>query len=252
MYRLSQQTCGIFEIFNNSLKLYSACFTRLIGYGLAVSALSAVMGMLTETLVPLEPASSDGEQVAMIQAMPALMAIILIFSLLSCIVYAAMIFRIDNYEQGREDSYVEGLWLGLRKFPAIVLAGLLYTIAIVAGTLLLVIPGVILVISLSFCGYFIILENAGGYASLIASHRLVWGDWWRTNAVFMLPGVMLIIFFIIVGFIGAFLDQLIPNSYGILNILIDLMTAIIMPYFYVLGYVQYRDLKLRKKMLSFG
>lgn len=249
MYRLPQQTSGILEIFNNSLKLYSACFTRLIGYGLVASALSVLMGLLTENLVPIEPQPSEGAQTAIIQAMPGLLAIVFIFSILSCIIYAAMIYRINNFEQGREDDYVEGLRLGLQKLPTILLAGILYTTAVFAGTLLLVVPGIVLAISLSFCGYFIILENAGGYTSLIASHRLVWGDWWRTNAVFLLPGLAVIIIFILVGLFGAILEQVIPNSYGIMNILIDLMMAIIMPYFYVLGFVQYRDLKLRKKMM---
>jgi hypothetical protein len=99
--------------------------------------------------------------------------------------------------------------------------------------------------SLIFFGYFILLEDFGVIQSLTASHRLVWGDWWRTNIVFFVPGFIFFIIVFVMFFLGALIAD--PSSM-VLTTSSDLLSAIATPYFSVLGYLQYHDLKLRKNM----
>ncbi|MDD1611273.1 MAG: hypothetical protein LUO95_11975, partial [Methylococcaceae bacterium] len=141
------------------------------------------------------------------------------------------------------------LLLAVKKFPTIIVASILYSIAIMIGSFLLVIPAIILIISLSFFWYFILLEDKGSYESLMASHRLVWGDWWRTNIVFFIPSLILVIALFIVAFFNGLFDPT-PEPSNTLDIGTDLLIAIIMPYFYVVGYLQYHDLKLRRNNVS--
>jgi hypothetical protein len=246
---LPQQPSNVTEILSASLKLYAESFTKLIGYSLLVFALNRLLAVFVTDAMPVVDATLDPEEqmTAMLQVLPSMLGIIFIAILFSCVLYSAMIYRIDNMVNKRQDDFIEVLLSAVKKFPTIVVAGILYTIAITIGSILLVIPGIILMISLAFCGYFILLENMGGYESLMASHRLVWGDWWRTNIVFFIPTfILFIIFFTIAFFSGISGTTAEPSN--ALDIVSDLLGAVISPYFYVIGYLQYHDLKLRKNM----
>ncbi len=248
MSRLSQQPSSVNDILFASFKLYAESFTKLIGYSLIVFAINRCFSIFIEDYMPIDSTLSSEEQMeAVLQITPSLLGIIFIIILCSCVFYSAMIYRIDNLVHGREDSFIEVLLLAVKKFPAIILAGILYTVAITIGSILLVIPGMILIISLSFCGYFILLEDMGGYESLMASHRLVWGDWWRTNWVFFVPSIIFLTFLFGIGFfVSLAADPINSSSSNLLDIGSELLTSVITPYFYVIGYLQYHDLKLRK------
>lgn len=245
MSALPQQPREIADILSASVKLYAESFTKVVGYSLIVF----VLNRLFEFFIPVVDTTLETEEqmMEMLQMLPNILGIVFVSILLSCVFYGAMIYRIDNLANEREDNFVEVLLLAVKKFPTIIVAAILYTIAITIGSVLLVIPGIILMISMSFCGYFILLENKDGYGSLIASHRLVWGDWWRTNWVFFVPTLIFFIVFSIIGFFSGIFDVEVETSTAVdigTNLLVDLVT----PYFYVLGYLQYHDLKLRKNI----
>jgi uncharacterized membrane protein len=246
---LSQQPSSVTEILSASVKLYADSFTKLIGYSFIIFVFNRVLSGFVTDAIPVVDTTLDPEEqmAAAMQMLPTSLSIIFIAILISCVFYSAMIYRIDNVVNQRDDDFVGVLLLALKKFPVILVAGILYTIAITIGTLLLVVPGIILMISLAFCGYFILLEDMGGYDALMASHRLVWGDWWRTNIVFFVPTLVIFIVFFMMAFFGGITDPSAESS-DTLNIILELLSAVITPYFYVIGYLQYHDLKLRKKM----
>lgn len=246
---LPQQLSSVTEILSASVKLYAESFTKVIGYSLIVFVLNSVLSDFVTDAMPAVDTTLDPEEqmAAAMQMLPSTLGIMFIAILFSCVLYSAMIYRIDNVVNQRADDFVGVLLLAVKKFPAIIVAGILYTIAITIGSLLLVVPGIILMISLAFCGYFILLEDLGGYESLMASHRLVLGDWWRTNIVFFVPTLVIFIVFFMMAFFGGITDPTAESS-STLNIASELLAAVITPYFYVIGYLQYHDLKLRKKM----
>lgn len=245
MPTLSQQPRSVNDILFASFKLYTDSFVNVIGYSLIVFAINRLLSYFTvDSFSPDSTLSPDEQLASLLQILPSLLGVIFVVTLCSCIFYSAMIYRIDNVAKERADDFVKPLSLAVKKFPTILFAGLLYTLAITIGLVLLVVPAVILMISLSFCGYFILLEDKGGYESLMASHRLVWGDWWRTNWVFFVPSLLFLVFFVSIGFMFNLMDA----SSNLLNVGLELLTAFITPYFYVIGYLQYHDLKLRKNM----
>jgi hypothetical protein len=252
MPTLPQQPSNVTELLSASFKLYVEGFTKFIGYSLIIFAFNRLLSFFVADLMPLDPNLDQDQQIATVmQALPVLLGVIIVAALFSCVLYSAMIYRVDNVANGRDDDFMELIVLSTKKIPAVLLSGILYAIAITVGTLLLVVPGVILMISLMFCWYFILLEDMGAYDALMASHRLVWGDWWRTNMVFFVPALVFLLFFFIVGFLvalGGFLGNTNPVLTHILDIGSDLLAAVVSPYFYVLVYLQYRDLKLRKNL----
>lgn len=242
---------SIITILKTSVELYLKCFSRLITYGLIVSTILMLVSFVTDTIIPPESLVSDNTQMdMMIQALPGLAIVVIIFTLIECVFYCAMIYRIDNLVNQGDDSFTGALCLAIKKFPAIAVAGILYTLAVAVGSILFLVPGIILSISLSFCGYLIVLEDMSGYASLIASHRLVWGDWWRINVVFAIPALVISVPFFLLSLFSLAHRPISFFSFDVISILSNLLLAAVLPYLFVLGYILYKDLKLRKNLLT--
>lgn len=257
MPTLPQQPSDVADILSASVKLYKESFTKIIGYSLIMFAFNSFLRFFMTDAIPvpdttLSPdAQMEQQMEALSQALPSLLIVTGVAVLFACIFYGAVLYRIDNVARGRTDDFSEVLLQAVKKLPAVILAGILYTIAITIGSFLLVIPALILMISLAFSWYFILLEDKGVYDSLKTSHRLVWGDWWLTNLVFCVPVIVLSIVFTILIFLnGSFDPATDPASFSFngLNVISDLLNTFITPYFIVLGYLQYHDLKLRKNM----
>lgn len=241
MSLLATQPVSIAKILDNSIKLYTAAFPKLIGFFLILAVFYISLGLLGQAMVSGQ--STAPAEAYLLGMMPMLMALIFIFSLLSFVFYLAMIYRVDNVANQREDSFIEAMKVGFKKFPSMFLAIIIYIIVVTVGLLLLVVPGIILMLSMAFYLYFIVIDSLGGYAAIKASHSLVWGHWWRTMAVFMAPGIVLVVLYagclMLAGFLGA-------KDSAFLGGISNLLSAFITPYFYTLGYVQFQDLKLRK------
>lgn len=239
---LATQPSNIIEVFESSIKVFKLSFKKIIGLGIIIGLIQVASGIISEMIIKQQ--SSMGAD-AVLNIIPRLSAMGFLMTLCAFIVYAAIIYRIDNVVKMREDSFSGALMFSVRKFPALLLALILYGVATFVGTILLIIPGLILGLSLAFYVYFIVLENENGYQALKSSHRLVWKDWWRTLAVFAVPGVILIIALIGISFVFEMLGFS-KSGYDGVTIATNFLACLYMPYFYALGYVQYHDLKLRK------
>ena len=68
--------------------------------------------------------------------------------------------------------------------------GILSGLAVMGGTILLVLPGIWLGVSLAFSQYFLLEDNVHGTQALAASHALVKGRWWKTFWRFVIPGLV--------------------------------------------------------------
>jgi Uncharacterised protein family (UPF0259) len=238
---LASQPESIAKILDTSIKLYKASFMKLLGFFMVMAVFYVSLSFMIEPLMPTP--KTDPTALPNFENFGMVFSFIVLISLLSFILYGAMIYRIDNVENQREDTLMEGLQVGFKTFPSVLLAVILYTIAMIVGMILLVIPGIILGLSLAFYMYFIVLDSLSGYASLKASHNLVWGHWWRTLTVFMAPGIVMMLIFVGIGVVAGVVAG--GNS-TLINIVTNLLSAFITPYFFTLGYVQFHDLKLRK------
>lgn len=295
MSSLPQQARSVSEILTASFELYKESFTKLIGYSVIIAvcqtflyihALNASSDKISQIQTPatittpqIDPSSMSVEEItaaqkqnqdikaaqsAQKQALDEavnevnsdLKGVQIAFGLLALVLNSAMIYRIDNVINKRDDDYVGSMLSAVKKLHLLFIASILYIIAITIGSFLLVIPGLILIVSLLFFGFLILLEDQGIFESLMSSHRLVWGNWWRTNLVFFIPAFALTV---VLGIVFAFMFsnsiatdatatdnlqnimEMMPTvfvGFGILN-------AFISPYFVVLAYLQYLDLKLR-------
>ena len=64
---------------------------------------------------------------------------------------------------------------------------------------LLIIPGIILMVSLLLCYPTALFDNKGPVSALSESHRLVWGNWWRTFVMLSVGVIILMVIYLVVA-----------------------------------------------------
>ena len=91
---------------------------------------------------------------------------------------------------------------------------ILYTLIVLSGTMLLVLPGIIFSFSLLFSFILVITSHTSVLQALITSHRLVWGKWWHIALHISFPFTinLIIIALALLLFIGLYLHQIISFS----------------------------------------
>ena len=242
MQFIASQPLGITQIWGASVKLSTASFTKWLGF-ILISAVSSIsIGLLNDQLLSDMPTSPENAPVFSLSSLMLEGGSIILF-LLSLVCEIAIIYRIDNVANGREDSFKAALIIGFKKLPSLLLASILYVIAVAVGCFLLVIPGIIFLFSMGLFIYFIVIDSLGGYASLKASDKLVWGYWWRNMAVVIVPVIVILAVTIAMTILVALLGI---NNKSLISVVMNLVSACFLPYFLTLGYVQFHDLKLRK------
>lgn len=89
---------------------------------------------------------------------------------------------------------------------------LLVTIVIIAGFILLVIPGIWLSVALSFSAYFCLLQGRGLKGSMYASKDLVKGRWWDVAIKMFFLTCVGIVFVIVLGMIASSVSAIANNT----------------------------------------
>jgi hypothetical protein len=133
---------------------------------------------------------------------------------------------------------------------------ILFGIALTIGLILLIIPCLILMVSLALCFNIALLEDKGPVDSLTESHRLVWGNWWRTAAILTVGFIIIFVIYLIAGMIIGVITPLVVLGGGTDNVLLIslvsgllvgvLMSLLVTPFYISLAIAIYWDLKLRK------
>ncbi len=179
-------------------------------------------------------------------------SLVLAGSLLGVLFMAAIYLRIDAIASGRTDDG-NALSAALPRWPLLVVAFILYFIAVAVGLVLLIIPGIILMVSLMLCTAVLLFEDKGPIASLTGSHRLVWGHWWRTLVIMTVGGIIVAVLYMILGVLGGAIAPVLAGGdaliVGLVTTVLVLALAgiLITPFFVALGLNVYWDLKLRKE-----
>ena len=175
---------------------------------------------------------------------------ILVMLPLSMIVYAACILQGESIAQNSRYGVGKCLAFVAPRVITLVLALIMYMIAVAIGTVLLVIPGLILMVSLYMFLPAIVLDGKSSFESLTYSHKLVWGNWWRTAAIATIAVIMIYVLFLLVGLaIGLVMivTGFDPVIAFLLEAVVTLLSGLLVTPFFVALYLEiYRELKMRK------
>ncbi|MCY3819684.1 MAG: hypothetical protein OXH52_10050 [Gammaproteobacteria bacterium] len=97
--------------------------------------------------------------------------------------YAVITAIVHYVASGAPEGVPSPLFIATRRFPTILAVNLMYILAVFAGTLLLIVPGIFVFVGLYFCPLLPITEGRDPTDSIRGSLSLIKGHWGRTLAV---------------------------------------------------------------------
>ena len=245
MVALASEPQSIGRVLDSGFKLFVKSFAGVFPLSLAAAVVLAVPNIANVLMNGPETGESP---------VPGLTVLVLFLAALPIymILIGAVVYRLGAAAGMHEAGAGQALARGVQCVLSLIGAAILYLLAMAGGLILLVIPGIILSLSLSFGFFAIVLDKDSALASLKRSHRLVWGNWWRTLTVVSVPVVIVMILYI--GLMIAFGVSLVMsdgNASSDALITVSLVEAAIggitAPLIYSIMIVQYHDLKLRKE-----
>jgi len=247
MFQYANQPQSISKVLDNGIRLCLSSFKYVVGIALVSAIISSIPNLLT-------PAQQAGQVLAAGQ-MKQFGVVVLIATIASLAFFNAMIFRIDASASNVETSLGNSLATGVKKLLPVLTGMFLYMLVVMLGSILLLIPGIILMMSLFFYSMLIVVDNRGIIDALKTSHRLVWGNWWRTTTVLMVPAALMMVIYIAMGFVAGVTAGLagveqttgMPVTITLFSIAVGTVGG---PLFYAIMLVQLHDLKLRKQGLD--
>ncbi len=252
MYSLPSEPGSIGHTLDAGFKLYVVSFKQVLVLGiLAAISLTVPLHVLILAAATLPQTGATPGVAKIVTSVVGFIACMLLYM---CF-YLAIICRVGGIAYGQSIALGACMTTGLRRLFAVIVATILYSLAVMGGFLVLIIPGLILWVSLIFYTFCIILEGDGMLESLRHSHRLVWGNWWRT---FVICSVFFIVYYVIYLAIQVpflIVDQIVfSTEFGtvpgfgaaILSMFGDIVaTVITFPLMAAVFVAVFHDLKLR-------
>ncbi len=241
MFTLPKQPESIGVVLDSGFRLFAAGFKKAIGLSLAANVI-----VYLPFLVLIPYAMSSGQ--AQAEGFLAILAVAMVVAgVVSMAFYLAIIHLYGTIARDESVSIGASLVVGLKRLLPLIVATILYLLVVSLGMVLLIIPGLILMLTLMFFSVAMVLDDEGMVSSLNRSHKLVWGNWWRTATVLTVPVVIVFVMMIAVSLLLAFLGHMIPAP-GIVGLVMQVVVnALTQLLFYAIFVVQYQDLILRKE-----
>jgi hypothetical protein len=256
-YQALTQPSSIGRVLDSGFKLFVASLKPVLLLIIVTAIINVIMQYaMFQTMAPVQQYTSQEEMAQhMAGIMPQLVGVSIIIWLVSIILYNAILSRVGEVAKGGNGELYDALIVGIRKAFPVFIAAILYSLAISVGFVLLVIPGLILMITLLFFQVLIVVDDEGIITSLKTSHNLVWGNYWRTSAVILVPFFIIYALIMVVafaaGFLGAFstpdmVDGQMHMTFGMFDVVMAAVSVLMVPLLDSIFIAHVNDLKLRK------
>ena len=154
----------------------------------------------------------------------------------------ALVVAVDDVRDGRADLSISDTLGRVRpRLNTLTLAGLLATLGIAAGLLLLIVPGLYLLTIWLLIVPAIVLERHGVMSSFGRSRELVSGQGWNVFGVIVITVLLLIGVNIVFGIV----DEVIDNTWAslVIDIATQTLTAPFLALAWTMTYYELRSLK---------
>ncbi len=258
MPTLASQPQSIGKILDDGFKFYLRNLLKILPLSFLAVVTPAVVLIIfigLDTYLNLSSGQLDPATTDFGALMASLGIGVVIAMVLAVVFYTAMFYKLAEEAKDHPIGIGASLGLGAKAAIPLLISGILYSIAVTLGFVLLVIPGIILMVSLVLYIPAYTMDNAGIVGSLKKSHNLVWGNWWRTLTVLSVPMIILMVIFGGIGILSAVLIGLSVTQgegdfmqYQIaLEVAQYIANTLLAPLFPALMIILYNDLKLRKE-----
>jgi hypothetical protein len=246
MYQFATAPRGIGQVLDSVFKLMKAIFVPLLPYAVIAAVIGSApwiymfqQGVFDNPAVMIEMLTSAGYWLVFLLTLP-----------LSGIVYGAALIRTESIALGRGDGFGESFRRAGPFVVAIIVAMIAYMLAVTVGMVFLIVPGLLLAVSLIQFLPAIVLDGKGPVESLGYSHKLVWGNWWRTATVYTIAFILMYVLMLVIGVLFG-LAFAFTGFDPAATMLVDAASSLVsgflvMPFFCALAFEVYHDLKMRK------
>ncbi len=252
MYSAPSNPRSIGGVLDDIVRLFRSSFV----YCLPAALILAVAGFGVSTYFGEEFA--PGTQPAVVQAhmmalvrSPATWGAYAGFLLVSTWLYCAMIWSVLEVAAGRQPRLVDGFAAGMRALPTAVIGIIAFTLALVGGTILLLIPGIYLWGRMQYWIVAMMANGSGPFESFGVSWRLVKGHWWRCFAIFFVLVVVCVALLFVLGVLSGILTAFLSHDLAMRLIVTRGVSAIsnlfMVPLISVALVAIYQDLQLRSE-----
>jgi hypothetical protein len=253
-YELPSAPLSIGGVLDNAIRLYRfairRCWVLALVYG-AVLGVFTVFWTLSITS-GIKPGSTNPRQALAAMFSPASMGMWLVVIVISMVLYGALVKSISAVARGDTTlSFGEAIAVGLRRTPSTLLGVLISVLAVFAGFIALIIPGIYLVGKLQLWLVAMFMEDTGALESLKISWRLTRKRWWRSAAIVTvavaLTYVVPFAFGLVSGLIGALAHLSVTNKLIVNQGFTLVSNLIVLPLAVCISVAMYHDFKLRSE-----
>lgn len=245
-YTLPSAPQPISRLLDAGTRLYTHTLRQVLPFSFAANFVLQVPGLL---MLPF----SHSDKPPLIATLASSL-LLCVAGLLYIVLYLAAIARMWSIAKGGELSARDAARDGYKAGVPFVIGGILYILGLIAGLVLLIIPGIYLGLSLSLFMYLAITEKLSAVAALKRSHTLIRGHWWRSATIVTVPLVLLISLLLILQLVPMFIfgfdfkaDELDtkPLLALVLGLVGALISSVMQPWFNGIVLMLYHDLRLR-------
>jgi len=246
------QPQSIGAVLDTSFQLYKVSLARVLPI-----CLVAVLGSLPASLYPLlaprgTPSAFDPTGTLSMMTRPSYLGLYLLTFLVSFWAYGALFFKQEAIATGSDVATSDVLRRSVGRVPSMFVSSILYFLAVFFGSFLLLVPGMLLSVSLLLAAPLVVVEGRGPFDALVGSHRLVWGNWWRTLAILSVGLFVLLVIYLTVVFAATLVPIATTQDPVMFSFISGLVLGLIVglvvtPYYTALLLAIYWDLKLRKE-----
>jgi hypothetical protein len=246
MFELSTSPQSIIGVLRNSFKLFKHTWLKLLPMAIMVVGLTVILGMLLPKQVNVTSAYMHHISN---RRLPIILGIEAVIFWL----FLVMFYRCYRIMIAVDVGYNEAIKVALRKFLPCLVALFLYAIIVFFGTLCFLIPGIFLVLLLMYSAMSILIDDQGIFASFKYSAKLVWGNWWRTLAIFLIYFIVILIVILVIIFgMDLFIVRLLHVKMLNAIVLMNILGFVLILFFWIswinIFICQYYDLKLRRQL----
>lgn len=254
MYENEPRSVG--GVLDAGVSLYRVGFTRVVATAAKGFAAVFLLEVIFELLfgvssASLNTASPEAIDPSSIVAYLALLPLSMLITFLTTAAVIVHLHRIaTDAPEGDAGVYVDALRRALPYLGALIL----YVVAVLLGTILLVFPGIWVSIALVPAAYLVLTERLGPISALRRSFAIVRGNWWRTATIMLVSSFIVLVIqagivslpAFVVGVLAAAGDGQIATSWVlVLNFLNAIAQALSIPLALAMGLAIVRDLVIR-------
>lgn len=185
-------------VVDRGLAIFNATLPRALGFAVVAAFTSnllmqSLLGDHEKEIGALVKAADMGGLFERFGAELATLGVV--FFLFGC----AVLRMVGALARDRPGDAASTLGATLRRAPHLLLGSVLFMLACWAGLMLLIVPGIFLMVALSFFSQAVLFDDQDGARALVTSFRLTRGRWWRTFTFYLLVLLANLIALMLVG-----------------------------------------------------